>query len=464
MAPACHCRVEWTWCHSCRVLCTVLWLGARVTANFGGVDAVPLLGAIAGCHCSVVWWGRGGCGAIAWPLQGAIQVCYGWGRGDDQLWGSGTWCHCWLCHCRVPISVSYLPSILRATNFTQKPRKQQWILFRASCSRYTVLFIDKTFFFLNRNWIITYRHRPNYSLIPPPAQSPSIPRQPPKDPQPLSWSECKLQRQKHWDLAGNVALRKKPQGIKIPFPKFTNCWCLQAIGEQEGDEIRHTNLRAKSTQRANKVPLKSVMPPTRASKWDSLLRLFRCFFSISCLLISWNVEKGWKRMLSRSSMYCMYCKDWRMTWTSLRKDSRWGAISRKPYTWNLTGMSTLRRSGAFWAVRSGFELRGGCGLQRQSFHMDIDRVSWVLWDALNALWSKARWRDQQTGLCLAFWRAHCQCAHFSLSQARQFRNLQSNAVSSGSGVKQRGIDGLVSSFPQEAGQLNMINLQWSKYI
>ena len=51
--------------------CSVLWLRGRVTTNFGGVDVVPLLGAIAGCHCWV-------------PLQGAIVVCYG----DDQLWGS----------------------------------------------------------------------------------------------------------------------------------------------------------------------------------------------------------------------------------------------------------------------------------------------------------------------------------------------------------------------------------------
>ena len=56
-----------------------------------------------------------GGGAIA----GAIVVCYGWGEGDDQLWGSGRrsiagW---------VPISVSYLPSIFRATNFTQTPEK-----------------------------------------------------------------------------------------------------------------------------------------------------------------------------------------------------------------------------------------------------------------------------------------------------------------------------------------------------
>ena len=26
-----------------------------MTTNFGGVDVVPLLGAIVGCHCSVLW-------------------------------------------------------------------------------------------------------------------------------------------------------------------------------------------------------------------------------------------------------------------------------------------------------------------------------------------------------------------------------------------------------------------------
>ena len=41
------------------------WSGRGVTTNFGGVDVVPLLGAIAGVD--VV------------PLQGAIVVCYGWG-------------------------------------------------------------------------------------------------------------------------------------------------------------------------------------------------------------------------------------------------------------------------------------------------------------------------------------------------------------------------------------------------
>ena len=62
--------------------CSVLWLG-RVTTNFGGVDVVPLLGAIAGCHCSVLegdgqlWGGRG----TRVPLQGAIVACCGWGGG-----------------------------------------------------------------------------------------------------------------------------------------------------------------------------------------------------------------------------------------------------------------------------------------------------------------------------------------------------------------------------------------------
>ena len=59
------------------VLCNV-----EVTTNFGGVDVVPLLGAIAGCHCTVLWLGGrvmtnfGGVDVV--PLQGAIVVCYGW--------------------------------------------------------------------------------------------------------------------------------------------------------------------------------------------------------------------------------------------------------------------------------------------------------------------------------------------------------------------------------------------------
>ena len=46
--------VEWTWCHC--------WVPLQ-----GAVDVVPLLGAFVGCHCSVL---------------------YGWGEGDDQLWGA----------------------------------------------------------------------------------------------------------------------------------------------------------------------------------------------------------------------------------------------------------------------------------------------------------------------------------------------------------------------------------------
>ena len=88
-----------------------------MTTNFGGVDVVPLLGAIAGCHCSVLWWGKG------WL----------WGSGRGAIAG---------CHCRVPISVSYLPPTFRATNFTQTPKKTTMNL--ASCRRYTVLYIDNT--------------------------------------------------------------------------------------------------------------------------------------------------------------------------------------------------------------------------------------------------------------------------------------------------------------------------------
>ena len=86
----CHCRVplegrvttnfgEWTWCH-CWVplqgaIVVCYGWGRRVTTNFGGVDVVPWLGAIAGCH---------------------------WREGDDQLWGSGRGAVVG-CHCRVPL-------------------------------------------------------------------------------------------------------------------------------------------------------------------------------------------------------------------------------------------------------------------------------------------------------------------------------------------------------------------------
>ena len=74
-----------------------LRLGGRVTANFGGVDVVPLPlqgargdgddqlwgSAIAGCHCRVpegrVETNFGGVDVV--PLLGAIVMCYGWGGG-----------------------------------------------------------------------------------------------------------------------------------------------------------------------------------------------------------------------------------------------------------------------------------------------------------------------------------------------------------------------------------------------
>ena len=77
-----------------------------MTTNFGGVDVVPLLGAIAYVvplqGAIVVCYGSGGVtnfgGVDVVPLQGAIVVCYGGaGERDDQLWRS-TWCHC-----RVPV-------------------------------------------------------------------------------------------------------------------------------------------------------------------------------------------------------------------------------------------------------------------------------------------------------------------------------------------------------------------------
>ena len=66
-------------CHS-----SVLWLGGSVTTNFGGVDVVPLLETIAGCHCSVLW------------LGGSVTTNFG---GVDLVpLGEWTWCHC-----RVPV-------------------------------------------------------------------------------------------------------------------------------------------------------------------------------------------------------------------------------------------------------------------------------------------------------------------------------------------------------------------------
>ena len=65
--------------------------GTRVPLQ-GAVDVVPLLGAIVGCHCSVlssVVKGEGDDGSG----RGAIAGCH-----CKLLWlgGGWTWCHCWV--------------------------------------------------------------------------------------------------------------------------------------------------------------------------------------------------------------------------------------------------------------------------------------------------------------------------------------------------------------------------------
>ena len=66
---------------------------------------VPLLGAIVGCHCSVLWLGGEGDDVTTnfgevdvVPLLGAIVVCYGWGGGGRPILtlGEWTWCHRWV--------------------------------------------------------------------------------------------------------------------------------------------------------------------------------------------------------------------------------------------------------------------------------------------------------------------------------------------------------------------------------
>ena len=52
--------------------CSVLWLGGGWRPTLGGVDMVPLLGAIAGWHCSVLWWGEEGYGQLWGSGRGAI--------------------------------------------------------------------------------------------------------------------------------------------------------------------------------------------------------------------------------------------------------------------------------------------------------------------------------------------------------------------------------------------------------
>ena len=61
---------------------------------------MPLLGAIAGCHCSVVWWGEGG-GAIAGCQCSVLD-------GRRPTLREWTWCHCWVGANFCFISSSYI--------------------------------------------------------------------------------------------------------------------------------------------------------------------------------------------------------------------------------------------------------------------------------------------------------------------------------------------------------------------
>ena len=91
--------------------CSVVWLGERVKTNFGGVG-VPLLSAIAIVLC----YGGGEEGVDVVPLQGAILECYGrvttmyYGGGKEgrPLLGEWIWCHCWVpFQGAIPVCYSY---------------------------------------------------------------------------------------------------------------------------------------------------------------------------------------------------------------------------------------------------------------------------------------------------------------------------------------------------------------------
>ena len=107
---------DWTWIAGCSgrgaiagCHCSVLWLGVRVTTNFGGVDVVPLLGAIGGCHYSVLWLGGGIFPQIAIAI-GVLTSNRGGGRRTtlaDWTWHQGAIAGCSGrgaiagCHCSV---------------------------------------------------------------------------------------------------------------------------------------------------------------------------------------------------------------------------------------------------------------------------------------------------------------------------------------------------------------------------
>ena len=151
----------------------VALLGA-IGVYFGGVDVVPLLGAIAGCHCSVLWWREG----RVTTNFGGVDVVIGRGRETNFGGGGGAiagsvvaslgaiaGCHCSVLWLRGRVTTNFggvdVVRLLGATAGPQSlfhifllytgpplaprhPRKQQWILSWASCRRYTVFYIDNT--------------------------------------------------------------------------------------------------------------------------------------------------------------------------------------------------------------------------------------------------------------------------------------------------------------------------------
>ena len=105
------------------------------TWHQGAIAGCSGRGAIAGCHCRVplqcAMVGGGGWrptlgGVDVVPLQGAIVVCYGWVPVWRPTLGEWTWCM----------------GTLHSNGIQKKkhPEKLPW----AYCRRYTVLYIDKT--------------------------------------------------------------------------------------------------------------------------------------------------------------------------------------------------------------------------------------------------------------------------------------------------------------------------------
>ena len=68
----------------------LLGIGAGVGVYVGGLDVVPLLAAIAGCHCWAAIAGDRGWAYKLVTLLGAIAECH--------CWAAIAGCHCWR-HC-----------------------------------------------------------------------------------------------------------------------------------------------------------------------------------------------------------------------------------------------------------------------------------------------------------------------------------------------------------------------------